>query len=272
MKIYKIITLNLLLFTFIGALPQLVQEKLNKIKIYIDSSQTEKMGYGNWNHYEDGEYLMIKTFTKEGDVIIDAGAHTGDWSSLVLEHTNNKCYLYSFEPVPHFFKKLTTSLNNRANCYNLALGKNVYETIMNYYYVESEGCSSLFDRKVLSSIPVQKIDISVISLDSFCAINNIEKIDFLKIDTEGCEWDVLQGANKLISDNKIKFIQFEYGGTYPDANITLRQVYDYLTSHGYAIFRIAPDGLIHIPEWRDHLENYHLSNYLGVLSKILKDH
>lgn len=267
MKIYFLLFAYFYSGYVLATSPALAQLKKGTLQVYADSLTMDSVGYGNWNLYEDGEYLMIKTFIKEGDVIIDAGAHTGDWSSLALDHTHNNCHLYSFEPVPFFYQKLVNKLGTKAYCLNCALGKMEYETTMNYYHIESEGCSSLFDRKVLSTIPVQKIDISVISLDSFCAINNIEKIDFLKIDTEGCEWDVLQGAERLISDNKIKFIQFEYGGTYPDANITLHQVYDYLTAHNYAIFRIAPDGLIHIPKWRDQLENFHLSNYLAVSEK-----
>lgn len=247
-------------------LPELVQSKKSQLSLYTDSPDTEKIGYGNWNPYEDGEYVMIKSFIKEGDIVIDAGAHKGEWSNLVLEHVQNNCQLYSFEPVPHFFNILTNEVGNKARCYNFALGKNETSASMFYYYEESEGCSSLFDRKVLRDIPVKKIIIPVVNLDTFCKQHAIDHIDFLKIDTEGSEWDLLQGADGLISNKKIPVIQFEYGGTYPDADITLKQAYEYLTSKGYAIFRIAPDGLIHIPAWREKLEDYHLSNWLAVLN------
>ena len=258
-----ILTVSSIIF---ADLPRSVQSKKAMLTMYTESQETEKMGYGNWNPYEDGELLMIKSFIQKGDTVIDAGAHVGDWSSLVLEHTQNDCSVYSFEPVPHFFNKLTNALGDRASCYNSALGNSEISTVMNYYYEESEGCSSLFERKVLNSIPVKKIDIQVTYLDKFCQDNNIDHIDFLKIDTEGCEWDVLQGANDLITNKKIPIIQFEYGGTYPDADITLQQVYTYLTSKGYAIFRINSDGLIHTPQWKKKLENFHLSNYLAVLN------
>lgn len=248
-----------------ASIPPIVQSKSATMVLYTDSPETEKMGYGNWNPYQDGELIMIQHFIQKGQTVIDAGAHVGDWSKLVLEHTNNNCKLYSFEPVPYFFTQLTDLLGDNAHCYNKALGKTETEAVMNYYYEESEGCSSLFERKVLSTIPVKKINVPVTYLDKFCADNNIDFIHFLKIDTEGCEWDLIQGADRLITDKKIAFIQFEYGGTYPDADITLYQVYAYLTAKEYAIFRITADGLIHIPEWRAELENFHLSNYLAVL-------
>lgn len=238
------------------------------IKIYTDSPTTEKFGYDNPDPLRDGEYLMIQHFIKPGDTVIDAGAHIGDWSELVLRHTNKHCHLYSFEPVPHFFSQLTQKHGSSIRAYNVALGNINGSTGMNYYYQkETEGCSSLFDRKVLGSIPTKKITIQVTRLDTFCNNNRIDRINFLKIDTEGSEWDVLQGANSLITNGKIDIVQFEYGGTYPDANITLQQVYTYLTQQGYVIFRIAPDGLIHIPQWRDALENNHFSNYIAFLNR-----
>lgn len=236
------------------------------IKIYTDNKQTENLGYGNCNLHEDGEYLMIKNFISTGAIVIDAGAHLGEWSDLVLKHTKNSCKLYAFEPVPYFFSKLTDLVSPVAQCYNTALGKTEGEALMNYYYIGYEGCSSLFDRKVLSTIPVKKIKVPILSLDKFCHDKQIQHIDFLKIDVEGAEWDMLQGADRLITNKQIDTIQFEYGGTYPDANITLKQVYSYLTTKGYAIFRLIADGLVHIPKWRDGLENNHLSNYLAVLS------
>ena len=266
MKIHLLIAISLFSHaaTADNRIPKSVLSK--KFKIYIDSKATENKGYGNWNPYEDGELLMIKNFIKAGDFVIDAGAHFGEWSDLVLKHTNNQCHLYSFEPVPTFFEKLTRALKGNAHCFNYALANIETETLMNYYYVESEGCSSIYDRVVLSSIPVKKITVPVTYLDKFCQDNHIEHIHFLKIDTEGSEWNVLQGANKLITNGQIDTIQFEYGGTYPDANITLHQVYTYLTAKNYSIFRLTEDGLVYIPQWRDALENSHLSNYLAVLN------
>jgi FkbM family methyltransferase len=261
----NIFLLIVLSYWYINAnIPPIIQSKADTLRIYHDSKETEKLGYGDWDPYIDGEFLVIKQCIQEGDMVIDAGAHFGDWSRLVLEHTHKNCTLYSFEPVPYFFSILTKTVGSRAHCYNCALGEREKEAVMNYYYEESEGCSSLYERTVLSDIPVKKIVVPVISLDIFCKQQGIEAIDFLKIDVEGAEWDVLQGAHGLISQKKIRFIQFEYGGTYPDAAITLEQVYAYLTEQGYVIFRITADGLVYIPMWRNALENYHLSNYLAV--------
>ena len=86
----------------------------------------------------------------------------------------------------------------------------------------------------------------------------------MKIDTEGNELYVLLGAEKLLQKQAIDIIQFEYGGCYLDSKTTLHQVYRYLRSKGYTIYRIASDGLIEIPIWHKKLENFAYSNYLAV--------
>lgn len=249
----------------IANIPSIVRQK-NNIKILTDSNENEKIGYGNWDILTDGENLMIQTFINQNDMVIDAGAHFGDWSECVLNHTKNCCSLHSFEPIPKFYDSLNQKFGKSSKCNNLALGRADNQILMHYYFVESEGCSSLFERKVLNDIPVKKIIVNVTSLDKYCKGNNIKKINYLKIDVEGAELDLILGANELISNKSINFIQFEYGGTYPDANITLKQIYDYLSSKEYSIFRITSEGLIYIPQWRDVLENYDLCNYLAVLN------
>ena len=51
-----------------------------------------------------------------------------------------------------------------------------------------------------------EIDVQTQSIDNFCLKNNINCIDLLKLDTEGNEFNVLKGAEKFLSENKIKVI------------------------------------------------------------------
>lgn len=63
---------------------------------------------------------------------------------------------------------------------------------------------------------------------------NIERIDFLKIDTEGYEFEVIKGFKDKL--NCIKIIQFEYGGCYLDNNVKLNDVIKYLESKNFHNF------------------------------------
>ena len=107
-----------------------------------------------------------------------------------------------------------------------------------------------------------QVTIRTETLDGFLAREKVAQIDFLKIDTEGSEFDVLRGANAALAAGRIKLIQFEYGGTYRDAKITLEQVHAFFAQHGYSLFCIAAGGLVPTPVWDTALENYRYSNYL----------
>jgi hypothetical protein len=94
------------------------------------------------------------------------------------------------------------------------------------------------------------------------------KIDFIKIDTEGFEYEVLRGAEKILLDHKPKFIQIEFNWHQLIRNHTLYQLFKLVNS--YDIFRILPYGkkLILIDPSRPENNIYHLSNYVFIRSDI----
>lgn len=57
----------------------------------------------------------------------------------------------------------------------------------------------------------KSISVSVSTLDAYCQSHKIHRIDFLKIDTEGFEIQVLRGARSLIEQDAIDFVQLEHG-------------------------------------------------------------
>ena len=110
------------------------------------------------------------------------------------------------------------------------------------------------------------LDIPQVTLDDFCVENDIQSIDFVKIDTEGNEVNVMRGARRLIDKQCIGMIQFEYGGTYVDAKTTLKDVFP-LLKRNYIICHLLPQGLLPL-EYSEGLETFRYSNWVA-LSKDL---
>ena len=83
---------------------------------------------------------------------------------------------------------------------------------------------------------------------------SITAIDFVKIDTEGYELNVLKGFEEYI--NRVNIIQFEYGGTFLDNNTKLIDVITYLTEHGFHKFAYlqAYGPPILITDFTDHYQ------------------
>lgn len=247
----------------------------------------------------NGEELVARTFLKTEDVFFDIGANYGDYTKIALV-LNIPLTIYAFEPVHsafsllvynlehntnfrlpqdrHKIAKILSALKNEnssvivrgstINLFELALG-NREGAVDFYMFPEGPGLSGCYFREILKNeYKIEKTSVKCTTLDTFCDSHGIKHINFIKIDTEGAEVPILYGANNMLKNHAIDFIQFEYGGCYIDAKTTLKQAYDYLTERGYALFKICPKGLIHITKWDDKLEDYVYSNYFACRSEL----
>lgn len=223
-----------------------------------------EIGYHNCDMATNGELLLLDKL-QIGNVVMDVGAHTGEWSLNLLNFKKN-IFIYCFEPMPIFCKILEQNLRNQpVSLHEFAVSKeNATATFV--YYPKHPGLSTLHRRpeieNMLSMEPIF-FDVETKQLDLFCVEHQLSHIDFLKIDTEGNELNVLLGAENLLKNGGIDLIQFEYGGCYLDSKTTLKSVYDLLTKYDYEIYRITSFGLIEILEWNETLENFAYSNYLA---------
>lgn len=244
-------------------------------KIYIQDNKTIGIFDNNSDFNTNGELDFVAKIIQDGCLIFDVGANKGEWAKKIIQ-INNNVNIVSFEPVPAIYQTLINNLEGmNIRCENLALSSEEGSADFFYYNDNEKRFSTLstFYRrtdaeKQLNTAP-SKILVTKTTLDNYCINNNFETIDFCKIDTEGSENDVLLGAAYLLNNKKIKILQFEYGGTYLDAKITLKQICRFLTNKHYLIFKIIPGGLIHISKWEDTLESYQYANYCAVLCELL---
>jgi hypothetical protein len=81
---------------------------------------------------------------------------------------------------------------------------------------------------------------------------------------EGADLDVLKGAKRLLKNRKIKFIQFEFGGTQIAPRVFLRDFYE-LLEKDYSLYRVLSDGLQNIEQYSEHYEIFSYANYLAIL-------
>jgi len=92
--------------------------------------------------------------------------------------------------------------------------------------------SSFYIREDFKGDPLNLKEIECKKLDTLFNEYQLDKIDYLKIDTEGAEYKILLGAKNLLEQKKITFVQFEYGLT--DSNIpSVELIMDLLTECSY---------------------------------------
>ena len=188
---------------------------------------------------------LVKIFNnKKIFVLIDIGSHKGEYiSSLSKVFEIDK--IYGFEPNPDVFKILNSKFKDeKVNLLNIGVSNFDGKTKFNKNLESSSSSinelnsNSRYFKKIflfkffkLKNI-VKEIDIDVIRLEKFLTKKKINKIDLIKIDTEGHELNVLKGIGEKIKD--IEIIHFEHH--FDDMIIKdykLSTIHDYLINSGF---------------------------------------
>ncbi len=149
--------------------------------------------------------------------IFDVGANVGD---TVLEYHKifgNQSRIYAFEPFADSFAQLEQNTSAYPNIFifQKALGHQTGEAFFNVNSFAAT--NSLLDSTEVGISnwgeglleTQRKIKVPMQTIDDFVEEQKIEKIDLLKLDTQGSEYLVLQGAEKSIAAGKIKLIYME---------------------------------------------------------------
>lgn len=147
--------------------------------------------------YESDNFELLEANCKPGAVIIDIGAHIGLFSVIASQVAGDQGKIYAFEPAPSTFELLqkTVSINNKEKVIETvqkAVGKETGKITFFISDDKADNSNSLVQYKEDRSL--HGIDVAVTSVDNFVQEKNISKLDFIKIDVEGAEYDTLQGA------------------------------------------------------------------------------
>jgi len=154
-------------------------------------------------------FRVYNEFLKPGMTVVDAGANIGLHSLFFSKRVGKEGKIYAFEPSRNIFSRLTAHIgDNRIKnieglCLALGAKQGTAEVVDN-----EEDTSRTFLRSDSSDRGKESM-VTVETLDSFAKFRGLEKIDFLKIDVEGFESEILAGALQLLSRHAIKVIQVE---------------------------------------------------------------
>ncbi len=164
------------------------------------------MNYGNGGDFEvSGElkavqYAREKLNKQERAIIFDVGANMGNYSKKIINlFQGNRFSIYAFEPSQKMFLELKRNLGEREELHynNIGLGRSA--SVNKLYKNENlSGLSSIYKRKLDHyNIAMDDFEeIKIISLDEYCEANNIDKIDYLKLDVEGHEFEGPRRCNQ----------------------------------------------------------------------------
>ena len=182
------------------------------------------------------------------NTILDVGANTGQYG-IIMRAIGFNGRIVSFEPVNKSFQELLITIKNDKNwtALNYALGNSDGTTLINI--AGNSVSSSILDMlpSHINHRPVSKyVDKELININKldtiFESIVKVNDINLLKIDTQGFEYNILEGASYSLS--RIKGIQLEMSlEPLYDKEKSMCEMIDYLLNKGFKLMSIEPGSV-----------------------------
>ena len=234
----------------------------------------------NYDPKVNGEYWALRELKKQVQdkdiVIVDVGAHVGDWTREAAAGLSAGSVIYGLEPTRATFARYqeaaaASKAAAKIRPVNAALSDRDGQGTI---YVDGDlhGTNSLHEHglpKVPGASarrPEKTETVALMRGDTLCRQQGIEHIHFLKIDVEGHEISVLRGFEEMLSGKKIDYIQFEYFHGWIDAGHFLREPFELLLKKGYVVGKLAGDRLLFLDGYDKSYEKFEYANYFAIRS------
>ena len=170
--------------------------KMDELKFYFAPGQSELSPYPEICHEKIYE-KDARFIPKEGNTVMDIGGHIGIFTIISAKRCGETGKLYTYEPNPETFKRLKKNIEanklTQVQLNNLAVSEK--DGLLNMKIGDSSQGSTIMEKGTLSDYS-KTVSVQTCTLDNIVSVNDILKIDILKIDAEGAELLILKGGMK----------------------------------------------------------------------------
>ena len=182
--------------------------------------------------FEEGLTRMLIEYLKEGMTFIDIGAHIGYFSLLASDIVGSQGQVHSFEPTSSIFSVLKENAQSRKNIVvnNTAVFSRTMELEFKNFGLRYSAFNSFATPKLNKIAKYENIKVNAITLDEYVEKNKITP-NFVKIDAENAEFDILKGMEKTIN-RYMPIISLEVGVEIPGI-VSSHDCVSHLIKKGY---------------------------------------
>jgi len=253
-----------LLLKPIRGLVSLSQRAARLLEFVAQQAQGKGWGAGTVEAETRAVRKLLGSRAEEALIVLDVGANIGTWSRaalIALPHA----HIHIFEPSATAYSTLSSALahEDRTSTYPFALGaSNEVRTL----YADKAGSGlGSFSKRRLDHFGISfehEEEVTVKTLQDWAVEMGVASVDVLKMDVEGHELDVLEGAGDLLATTAI--IQFEFGGANIDTRTYFQDFWYLLKPLGFDLYRLGPRGLAVIDAYHEQDEYFTTTNYVAV--------
>lgn len=247
---------------------------LNGLSIEVDPRDligSHILAYGAW---ERDTVAFMQDLLQVGMTVIDVGANIGQYSMIASTCVGKQGQIHAFEPHPGLFHIFHRNIKREA-CKNifpnqLALGHLEGQRLLYPHTIDNLGATSFIP--VTPGAGGDPVVVNVIKLDHYVMTHNIERVDFIKIDVEGAELEVLQGATTLLDSNPgiVLLVEF-YEPNTARFGYHLNDLEAKLRSMEFHLFSISPRGIVPYQPIPNLCQNVIAVRQLPILLHYLKE-
>lgn len=217
--------------------PEILQIRCRGISLFVNSrDEFIAPALINYGVYERLETELFENSVRRGMIIIDIGSNLGYYACIAAKLLKGEGRVYAFEPDPKNYDLLikNTQLNGYTNVVGINKALSDTRGMTSLFLNEHNfGGNSLSQHNVSSTSSV--IDVETITLDEFVSETKLLKVDLLKIDVEGAEGLVFDGAKKLLANGPKRIFMELWPEGLRNLGTDASQLARRLTSYGYGV-------------------------------------
>lgn len=203
-------------------------------------------------------------FMGESPIVFDTGSNKGDWSDLILDEFGDKCKVHLFEPNEKLLSFTQIKYEYKENVFFHHVGLMNDDGTKEFFYFENfnnELSSFYKGGKDWDGLPMLYKKVDVRRGDYVCEQLGVDRIDYLKIDCEGSDYETLLGFERILSEDGVGIIQIEYSEHWGRAKHSFGELKNLADKYGYKIYRYIENNFWEVKEENPPYDNYFLTKF-----------